>query len=105
MSHTHREGGRPCRFRTMKLCDENATQFAHGHLGHECIKQQQESKTKRGRMNKTATCTIINLPEKGQSFDTLLQAQLAQAPQSWHDELAAWERRTGGTLDASDSRR
>ena len=88
-----------CRFRTRKACDENLTQFNHGHLGHPCVKELQESKSKRGRMNSTPTCILIVTPS-GQSFDALLKDQLAQAPQSWHDELEAWKRKHGGTLDA-----
>lgn len=90
-NHTHREGGRPCRYRLKRECDEVMTQFNHGHLGVECVKDFQPSKTKRGQMNKTATCTIINLPDKGQSFDTSLVEQVARAPQPWRDELAAWQ--------------
>ena len=56
---------------TMKACDENYTQWLHGHPGEPCVKQFQPSKTKRGQMNSIATCTIVVTPEHGQSFAAL----------------------------------
>lgn len=64
---------------SMRECGERLTQFDHGHLGSPCIKDFQESKSKRGKMNTIATCTIITRPEHGQSFDTSLATQLAGA--------------------------
>lgn len=89
-NHAHREGGYPCRYRTKRECDEVMTQFNHGHLGRECIKDFQPSKSKRGKMNATATCTIIQQPESGLSFAGSLEAQMSRAPQSWHDDLESW---------------
>lgn len=48
-----------CRFKTKRECDEFYTTYLHGHTGTPCVKAIQESKTKRGRMNKIATCTLI----------------------------------------------
>lgn len=47
-----------CDMRTKAACDERHLTFLHGHLGTPCVKQIQESKSKRGRMNKIATCTL-----------------------------------------------
>lgn len=91
-SHTHLDGGPPCRFPTIKRCDENWTQFLHGHLGRPCVKQFQESKSKRGRMNSIATCTLVTHSPTGQSFAAAIADAIAQAPQEWRDELAAWKR-------------
>lgn len=90
-SHTHYEGGRVCRFATMRECDEAMTQFQHGHLGTPCAKQIQESKSKRGRMNTIATCTIVVAPEGGLSFEASLADQMARAPQAYRDEVAAFQ--------------
>ena len=97
MSHTHWDGGPTCRFRTMRECNENMTQYNHGHLGRPCVKQQQPSKSKRGRMNKTETCTLIESPA-GKSFAGELQSQLDAAPPEWRAELELWKRTldTGG---------
>lgn len=75
MTHTHRDEGQACSFKTMKACDENWTQFSHGHIGRPCIKAIQESKTKKGQANKIATCTITAYPEKGMSFMGFLRWQ------------------------------
>lgn len=90
-SHTHHASGRTCRFATLRECDENVTQFQHGHLGHPCVKDFQPSKSKRGQMNKTATCTIIDLPEAGRSFEQSLADQMARAPQAYRDDVAAFQ--------------
>lgn len=63
-----------CPHPTKKKCDEQWTQFQHGHSGTPCIKEIQESKSKRGQMNKVATCTLVRLPESGMSFKQLLEA-------------------------------
>ena len=86
MSHTHWDGGPTCRFRTMRECNENMTQYNHGHLGRPCVKQQQPSKSKRGRMNKTETCTLIETPA-GKSFAQNLADQIAAAPPEWRRTL------------------
>lgn len=100
MSHTHWDGGPVCRFRTIKACDENWTQFQHGHLGYPCVKEFQPSKSKRGKVNTIKTCTIVKHPEKGESFRQNLQRQMEAAPQAWKDanEQAYNDRhaRTGG---------
>lgn len=75
MTHAHRDGGPTCPHRTQKACDEQWTQFSHGHIDRPCIKAIQESKTKRGQPNKIATCTIIDLPEVGMSFEGFLRWQ------------------------------
>jgi hypothetical protein len=77
-----------CRFPTIKACDENWTQFQHGHLGRPCVKQYQPSKTKRGATNSIATCVIIDHAEVGESFKQNLDRQLAAAPPSYNESLA-----------------
>lgn len=75
------EQGRPvCRFPTKKACDENFTQYQHGHLGTPCVKQQQPSKSKRGQMNKTETCVLVTRPERGESFAAGLARQRTLVP-------------------------
>lgn len=108
--HKHTPAGITCRFATKKRCDENWTQFLHGHMGWPCVKQFQPTKSRskakdgtvrpKGSVGSIATCTIIKHPELGQSFSQTLAEQIAQAPQSWRDELEAWNDAHGGTLDA-----
>lgn len=88
MSHTHgpEEWRKPCRFKTKKACDENFTQFTHGHMGTPCVKDFQESKSKKGRMNSIATCTIIVPQPEGLSFEAGLAIQVLAAPESWRAE-------------------
>lgn len=90
MSHSHWDGGPTCRFKTKKACDENFTQYQHGHLGRPCVKEFQPSKSKRGKVNTIATCTIVDRPEHGESFAANLQRQIEAAPQEWRDAAQAY---------------
>lgn len=108
MSHTHgpEEWRKPCRFRTKKLCDENYTQFTHGHLGWECVKEFQPAKstthrkdgtviTRKGEPSSVATCTIPSVVPDGASFEQSLAIQLLSAPETYRAEHSR------GTLNAN----
>ena len=94
-----------CPFRTKKECDENWTQFQHGHLGVPCVKEFQPAKqttrrkdgtviTQKGQPSSVATCTIVSHPEVGESFAGSLARQRAAAPPSYNERLAQLGKRT-----------
>ncbi len=85
-----RYGAAPvCRFRTIKACDENWTQFQHGHMGTPCVKAFQEMKTKRGTPSKVATCTITEDAPAGMSYLAWMRFQIERVNAASAAEVVA----------------
>ena len=74
-----------CDLPTKGACDQRWTEFQHGHAGQACVKDyriaEKTSKrkdgtviTQKGEASRVATCTIVNLPDHGQSMKSLIES-------------------------------